>query len=561
MSNDRILIINLRRFGDIYASANLISSIKVEYPSARIEMLVYKESIKATRNIAHLDDVHFIDRERVVTFKTNDIYSDAFALDAFYQSISNIKMIKWSSVINYSNDIVSSYLTSYLTNGEEHIDFIGIKYINNNVIAQSNSWASLFNNVLTRYKFIPMNFLDCYHEMVGVPFVKNSTKLIMNKNHNKQAKESIQKIKDVQTNGNTSNVKIVGIHLKSSRVDKDIGTDTVKELIDNILDDTSLYPVILIAPNKEEREIASLISQEFDNSLVVIEADFYALPSVLINLDLFVTPDTVVKHIADLTSTPVVEVANNAPFFKQGTIGENNIIITNVDKQRVPAVDIYNMVKCYFNQSLDEVVTLSIGVSMYRIKTDSLGTYPVFCAGAVSSVNEISRLISRQYIMCRFQDGDIFDYSEIYSYSTDEISNWIKKEREAVAHITKDLLSVLRIMHQVKARPEQGNDFIKSLNKVFNHCELDNLIAIPALLFEAEIESLIEKSIDENMRDIELLLYALKNDIRLVVTCIRKLEEFGDKIKNYRMTGVKSSLGEKMDNSKLILTDERDMVL
>ena len=48
-------------------------------------------------------------------------------------------------------------------------------------------------------------------------------------------------------------------------------------------------------------------------SLISIESDF--LPSVLNSIDLLVTPDTSVKHVADLNKSKILEIIyGHAPF-------------------------------------------------------------------------------------------------------------------------------------------------------------------------------------------------------------------------------------------------------
>jgi len=55
-----------------------------------------------------------------------------------------------------------------------------------------------------------------------------------------------------------------------------------------------------------------------------------AVASVLMNIDLLVTPDTAIKHIADLTDTPVIEVSlGHAPFLKQGSYNCESLILSD----------------------------------------------------------------------------------------------------------------------------------------------------------------------------------------------------------------------------------------
>ncbi|MEK6626630.1 MAG: hypothetical protein AABY86_16805 [Bdellovibrionota bacterium] len=61
----RILIINLRRFGDIFYSAPVIGGLLEKYPTAEISYLTYQESVRAARVFSQLNNLFTIDREKI----------------------------------------------------------------------------------------------------------------------------------------------------------------------------------------------------------------------------------------------------------------------------------------------------------------------------------------------------------------------------------------------------------------------------------------------------------------------------------------------------------------
>ncbi len=91
----RVLIINLRRFGDIFSSANLVNSYLAKDPTIKIEMVVYKEFAKAANAIKSLSKVHVIDRMLTSSVKANPIFSDGYAVDIFYKEISPLRNVLW----------------------------------------------------------------------------------------------------------------------------------------------------------------------------------------------------------------------------------------------------------------------------------------------------------------------------------------------------------------------------------------------------------------------------------------------------------------------------------
>ncbi len=104
----QILIINLRRFGDIIGTTHLIDSIATANPDAKIDLLVFNEFSIAAQNIANIDTIHSIDRIQILQLDSCDYSSEGVALELFLQSIVSIQKSTWDSVVNYSNDRISN---------------------------------------------------------------------------------------------------------------------------------------------------------------------------------------------------------------------------------------------------------------------------------------------------------------------------------------------------------------------------------------------------------------------------------------------------------------------
>src|SRR3989339_601417 len=378
-----ILIINLKRFGDIYQATQLIDSIIAVDPLMNIEMLVYSEFEKVTKTIQNISKAHIIDREKIISLKNNPVYSDAFSVNELFVALEPLRKRKWDKVINYSGDNVSTYITSYLATED---NCLGVSFNEKNIIKYSNRWSMVFNDLLTSYKYTPINFSDTLHNMVGVKRAEGANHIITNEKHNIVAADNLNRIRQKESetlrrakgSTGTETVKIVGLQLITSQADKNIPLNVMIELLGMLLDDPQKYPVLLIAPNETERRYVNRLNEYFDNKLVTIESDFVALPSVLSNIDLLVAPDTVVKHLADLLKTPVVEVSlGSGPFLKQGTNNVGNLILTDLLETRVwfdgqigsndgkskqtniKAEDIFNAITVYFNSALETTTTLS----------------------------------------------------------------------------------------------------------------------------------------------------------------------------------------------------------
>ena len=188
-----ILIINLKRFGDIFAMSNLINSMVTNDSDVKISILVFEEFLAAAKHIKNVSNVYTIDRKEILGYRQNPIFCDGFAFEALFNNLQEAKRVNWNKVINYSNDPISAHLTSYLSHtSSEHV---GIKISQQRNAIPSSEWDMIFNDVLTSYKHTPLNFVDCYHRMLNVSLVNDGIRVKTNATHNEAAFKNISYIK------------------------------------------------------------------------------------------------------------------------------------------------------------------------------------------------------------------------------------------------------------------------------------------------------------------------------------------------------------------------------
>lgn len=535
----KILIINLRRLGDVYSTAHLISSLHQSEP-CQVDILVYKESLKAAQNIKGIHKIHTIDRQELATLKANKLFSDGFALELIYNQTKEIIESKWDNVVNFSNDQIGAYLTSYFKPQSSNVT--GIHFSEERNIVAQNDWELVFNDVLSTMKYSPIHFVDCYHQMLNVNYSKGTEKLITNQAHNEAAFANINHIR--KTYGEGSTTKVIAIQALSSDACKNIPFDTVCDFVSALNTTKEFIPLILIAPNQTERDYAERINEVFENKLIIVEADLQAVASVLMNIDLLVTPDTAIKHIADLSDTPVLEVSlGYAPFLKQGTINTDNLVLTNKISERhfnkshfensetpkenftIRASDIYASVLYYFS-TRTAAPHLSENVTLYTALRDNLGVVYRPVAGDIDTRIEINRIMTRLAVSALFDlEQDENNYVEVLKLSTKEARAWAEEEKSNITQVMKDLLATLRSLLQLQENKKYGQEFAYNLGRLLSNCENERLTSIPTLIFRSKIESMGMKSVSKNIKEIEALLYELKSEIQKILSSIKLLEE------------------------------------
>ncbi|EQC51857.1 glycosyltransferase family 9 protein, partial [Bacteriovorax sp. DB6_IX] len=472
---------------------------------------------------------------------------DGFALEQFHKDLAPVMQKTWDVVFNYSNDRVSTHLTSLLkANSTKHV---GIRFNDTCDIEYSNEWSILFNDILTEVKYTPVNFIDTYHNILSV---KNNTDNFVLKTKDEYNHSAYQNFLDIRKmESDEDDIKIVGIQVTSSTSTKMLVHEELISLIDSLYMHTNLFPVLLVAPTDEERRIASVINGEFNNSLVSIESDFLAMNSVLLNLDLLITPDTAVKHLADLTDLPVIEYSlGESPLFKQGTTNTESLIISPIVTKRSfskseveNSLELQNQNVLITSEDIMALVRYSLfkedisshefqnDVTVYRPNKDILGTKYTYLAGSFDPLAETERLASRQLIMKKLLSKDDTNlYGEMITLDIETSKQWLNECKDLITDISKSLLATLRSLLQLDNSNEKMRAFVLNLTELCEFCECDSqFMRIPLLRFRSRLEALNTSDFLNSSREVEGLLYELKSDIQHQVEIIKITQE---KIRN-----------------------------
>lgn len=528
----KLLLINLKRFGDIYASSQTIRSLKEQRPELQISLLVYKEFEVAAKNLKDVDQVLTIDRKRISSILKNKIYSNAYALTEIKNVIDDINAERFTEVFNYSNDPVGTNITSYLKATEE-VQCHGVTVGPNRQVDYSNDYSLLFNDVLTEINNSPLNFQDCYKRMVEADETESYDGVALSEDHNQSADKNFDFIR----NANPGK-KIVGIQIKTSMEEKDISYIILRDYIALLKESERLFPVLLIGPFEEERILAQKLNMEFGGSLVIAEADLQAVASVLRNCDLLVGPDTVIKHIADNVGTKVLEVSiGPSPFFKQGPYRPNQLVMTDVINQRpftleetrntrlASRINSQSIFSATEYALFGEDLNISAGISLYQTFKDEMGTRYKVVGGDISWNHEINRLIMREWIAQNMGDTSLASvYEELETIPNKEIKSWIARNKDLISHIMRELLSTLRALAKIKNGEQNSIAFINALDKLLSRCEVREAIVIPVLIFRARVENINQTDLISSTVKFESLLFKLKTDLTQYLDLITKVE-------------------------------------
>lgn len=536
MSN--ILLVNLRRFGDIFGLGHVIAGLASARPGCKVSLLVYKESLAAAKVLAGVHNIYTIDRKEIITLKKNPIFNDGFALEKIFQDLKEIKATRWNEIVNTSNDLVSAQLCGYLRGSTSKVT--GISYNSSGVAVPATDWDEVLNSLMPAVPNTPIHLTDCLHQMTATHLNIDADKVVLNNKHNETAFKNINHIRTQKG----PYAKVVAVQLFASGSDKELSHETSEALISSLLGSDDYVPLILHAPDNVERERVKNLNQRFSNRLVTVEADFSALSSVLLNVDLLVSVDTSVMHLADLNRTPVIELSlGPSPFLKQGPRLKESLVLsprlttrvfetaaykTNPELAKannaMGAKSIISAIDYFFG--VTQNVVLDPNITLYRVAHDQLGVRYQAVAGSIDNRSEIQRLMSRIVLGALFdKEMDQALSTELATFDSSAINAWCEREKFQITAITRDLLGSLRSLLKCLESKRAYNDFVSSLDRLLAHAEGDTTGSMPTLLFRSRIEAINPNlSFSDKVKVIESFLYELKSDLQLVFRTIKSTE-------------------------------------
>ena len=523
-----ILVINFRKNGDIFNSLKLINSVEINDTNRAVSTLGYEEFRSAFRVLKTRGTNYFINRKKIETYFKNRIYSDALAINQFMEDINPVLSTKWDEVINFSNDQTGTLLTSIIKTLNPSCKITGLSLSVTGQVVYSDEWVRVLNDVTTMPMTTPINYLDCFYNALNIKSSSALDSVATVPENNQIAFKNFQALR---SSIGPDYKALVGIQLMSSSVEKNIPIETINSLIQEMVNDTCYFPVLLIAPLKEEQELAEAINRSFGGSLTIVESDFIAAPSVLVNLDAVITPDTSIKHLCDLLDLPIVEFASaESPAFKMWTTNTSSLVVrTTRESGNYSNSDLtsalLNSLAYITGDIMAKDLVISNAFSTYIPIKDRSGLHYKNCSGIKNEVEDCSRTFSRYFFLLRnAQESDTRLLKEIFDNVGRPIFNkWAHSEKEKMTAAMRTLLSCIRNLASSRENPKAYKALVESIDVFMAVATWNNLASIPAVIFKSRFENLNQTS---PMAQLEEALFSAKKDFQLLFDSIAHCDEY-----------------------------------
>ena len=300
----KILLIRLRRIGDVVMTTPSITALKEALPEVSLSYVIEEPYRRLVQGNPHLD--------RVIILPSGQGFFD------FIRSARRIRKEKYDAVIDFHGGPRASLLTFF--SGAKLKAGYKLKYkrfIYNIRIPRSRK-NGYFHSVENH-----LNLVKALGIILGEPlpplFVPQARK------------EETEKVERFWAENNLEAAKVIVLHIGAGNEFRDWGAENLTELA-NMLTRLAGVRIILVGEVKDiEREEEILRKTQSPLLSLVGNANLIELREHISRASLFVGPDSGPMHIAAATSTPIVALfgptlpANFAPWRAKAILIEKEL--------------------------------------------------------------------------------------------------------------------------------------------------------------------------------------------------------------------------------------------
>lgn len=511
----QILISVLDKESDVISVSHYITSLKAKHPISEIKILTLKKHAHLVKVLNYVDEVFSLDQDDISSTLKNPIYSDAFALNSFFDSITACMETQWDIFCNFSNDLTSSYLASIFDAKET----FGTMIAPTGNPLTHNIWASYQNFAMPKQNKHILNRQLIRHQMSEIEHIHSYKRLKSDPSLDRTAKSNFDKIR---FHNSISSKKIIAINVEHSYSGLIFKEDMLCSLIEDINLDESVCPVILTQGTAKEINLINAINKRFDNSIVSINAKSEALPSVLRNIDLLVSLENNTLIMSDALNIKTIEVKDKS--FSQASYLLNNGYAIYANEVN----SVKNDLAFIINQELE--TTLSVNKvnspnKTYAIVYDDYSLLETQINGPVDIEEELNYHLTRYY---HFQLLGKTRSTQLTNHLRNAVDNkiltdYLFKVKEEIDNSLKTVLGSIRNAPMANNSKVHSQNFLNNLDQINERALANTITSAPFCIFEAKLENLPSGDKDGNLRAIEVCLYELKDDLQMLITIVEDM--------------------------------------
>ncbi|MEK7818650.1 MAG: lipopolysaccharide heptosyltransferase II [Bacteroidota bacterium] len=303
----KILLIKLRAIGDIILSTPVIENLRLEYPQAKIDVLVEKFAMPVLESNPFINKILVFDKK----------------IDSSFGLIKKVRNEKYDLVIDLFGNPRTALIT-FLSGAKKRVGF--------DFRFRSYAYNILVNPKGNEIHNIEFN-LDSLRK-INIPIKTNEPKYYLSEN----ISDEIKNWKNENINAN--DLKI-GINAGGGWEIKQWKSESFAKLSDKLVENYSAKIFLFWGPN--EFEIVKNISDKMKNKCVLIpKTNLNELAFIIKEMNLIISNDSGPMHISSALNLPTLGIYGPTNPFLQGPTGEKSYWIRKENLDCIAC----NKIKC-----------------------------------------------------------------------------------------------------------------------------------------------------------------------------------------------------------------------
>lgn len=527
----KILLVNLDSRDDVLNLASIIENLKSKDAQTAIYTLTDEKYRSQVGLLSQVNGSYYIDSNEIQKVLKQRIFSDFEAVNSLWNGLEESGKQNWDLIINLSSSEAASFIVSTLRANE----VIGNYKSPEKSTIGNNFWARLHYQG-ENHQTSGIHQVNSYNRIIGLNQNSESqAQIYSDSTLNALAHKNISRIRQSKMVNNEKS-HVVGIQLENESRPTALSLDTICEMVAELSSTPNIVPVILTLKSEQNGDLIKKINQKFNRSVVIIETDFLALTSIMVNLDSIIASTKSFRILADLLETQSVFVTNDLQdvYENFSSLNDNITIYCNtVDYPLIRGKELTLALEALLTEKNEKLDLVSNQLTVYRS-----GQFPgqgannelwnKAIAGGINQVEVLHNLVKR--ILVHNVNGEttrLKDTAELLqNISEASAYHWISREKNALSVMVKTTLAALRTIKTAQNNLAARKEFINSVDEIMANSNENHLVSLIAYSLKNKLDVMNENSSQGNLMQTENFLLELKSQVGLVANLISDVAEF-----------------------------------
>lgn len=330
----KILAINLLRLGDILATAPALRALRRRHPTAKIELMINANFRAVANLLGDVDSVRLFERDQLQRGCVEAETPMFAAYDVLQEFMDELASQRYDLIVNFTHNRLSGWIAGLIPAKEK----VGLVMDGSGGVSFGSHWFRQLNQQADLDDESAFNHSDVFFGAVGgFPLLEEDGGARMLDGLLQESELGRSEAKRIlEATEGPKNGRRIALQITTSDSKKEWGFENFGAMIRTI--DRELGPntyYVLGAPAERERieEFCQTYSRSSDSkqagrTIVPALIGLQGALSLLEEVDILITGDTAVKHLAAAASVPTVElILGSGDAFRTGSWKTGDVVL------------------------------------------------------------------------------------------------------------------------------------------------------------------------------------------------------------------------------------------